>query len=249
MADEDRPLEEPTDAIKRIDAALADLASTMIARLARKPTGDIEETILATPKDGTLFCQGQLVSRTTYAALWDWVQANGRVQPGLFTVGDGSTTFGVPDFRGRFLVGAGALSPDTYAVGATGGGSLKTLAVGNLPAHTHTGATSNNTHDHGSAGGHSHPGSGALADGNHGGHFPVGGPTNAAAGADFGLAAWNSGGSGGGNHNHSLSLSNDGSHTHTGDTHNHAITMDNTGSGTAFDARPAFLAINYAIWT
>jgi hypothetical protein len=41
----------------------------------RRPTGDIEPSILSS-KPNALLCNGQAVSRTTYAALWAWVQLN-----------------------------------------------------------------------------------------------------------------------------------------------------------------------------
>jgi microcystin-dependent protein len=44
-----------------------------------------------------LLCDGRNVSRTTYAALFAWMGVSAGA-------GDGSTTFGIPDFRGRTLV-------------------------------------------------------------------------------------------------------------------------------------------------
>lgn len=54
--------------------------------------------------------------------------------------GDGSTTFNLPDTRGRSLVGSGGLNtnsqPSVYT-GQSGGGQTVTIATGNLPAHNH----------------------------------------------------------------------------------------------------------------
>lgn len=47
---------------------------------------------------GFLKCSGQAVSRTTYAALFTAIGT-------LYGVGDGSTTFNLPDLRGEFLRG------------------------------------------------------------------------------------------------------------------------------------------------
>lgn len=55
--------------------------------------------VLATPR-GWLPCDGAAVSRTTYAKLYAALADR-------FGAGDGSTTFNVPDFRGRVPVGAG----------------------------------------------------------------------------------------------------------------------------------------------
>lgn len=72
--------------------------------------------------DGWLACNGQTVSRETYANLFSQIGVQ-------FGVGDGSTTFSVPDYRDRFLVGASG----TKAAGATGGSDTITLEEPNIP--------------------------------------------------------------------------------------------------------------------
>ena len=62
--------------------------------------GRIEAYAGATPPTGYLLCNGDAVSRTTYAALF-------AVTSTTYGVGDGSTTFNVPDLRGRVPVGVG----------------------------------------------------------------------------------------------------------------------------------------------
>lgn len=54
----------------------------------------------ATAPTGWLLCQGQAVSRTTYQRLYD-------ICLETFGAGNGSTTFNIPDFRGRTWVGIG----------------------------------------------------------------------------------------------------------------------------------------------
>lgn len=54
----------------------------------------------ATPPTGFLLCNGQAVSRTTYADLFAVLGTS-------YGVGDGSTTFNVPDLRSSFPVGYG----------------------------------------------------------------------------------------------------------------------------------------------
>lgn len=64
------------------------------------PTGTVlafASSTLPTPFQ-FLLCDGSTVSRTTYAALFAIVGTT-------WGIGDGSTTFGLPDFRGRFLRG------------------------------------------------------------------------------------------------------------------------------------------------
>lgn len=64
------------------------------------PAGTILPCGNSTALPGTLLCQGQAVSRTTYAALFTAIGTT-------YGVGDGSTTFNLPDTRGIFLRGAG----------------------------------------------------------------------------------------------------------------------------------------------
>ena len=85
--------------------------------------------------DGYLPCDGSAVSRSIYSTLFGAIGTT-------WGVGDGSTTFNVPDFRGRFIYGADG----AHAVGTTGGSSTAALAVGNLPAHNHPVVDPGHTH-------------------------------------------------------------------------------------------------------
>lgn len=76
------------------------------------------------PPAGCLWCEGQDVSRVTYAELFG-------VLGTLWGAGDGSTTFTLPDLRGRTLLGRSAGGSPTQ-VGATGGSRDATLV-----AHSH----------------------------------------------------------------------------------------------------------------
>lgn len=79
-----------------------------------------------------------------------WAQCNGRLLDisqftALFTLlgttygGDGTSTFGLPDLRGRMPLhyGTGPGLPP-YVWGAKGGSPTVTLSVANLPSHSHT---------------------------------------------------------------------------------------------------------------
>lgn len=101
------------------------------------PAGVIQAFGGGTVPTGWLLCDGSVVSRTTYAGLFSAVGvANGN--------GDGSTTFHLPDIRGRFLRGAddmgtGAAGRDPDAAGRTaanaGGNTGNT--VGSVEADAH----------------------------------------------------------------------------------------------------------------
>ena len=98
---------------------------------ASEMAGSIKMWAAASPPDGWALCNGQAVSRTTYATLFSRIGTT-------FGSGDGSTTFNLPDFRNRFPVGAGS----TYNGGATGG-----FADAAVITHTHAGST-NTAGDH-----------------------------------------------------------------------------------------------------
>lgn len=110
------------------------------------------------PNANFLFPVGQCISRTTYASYFAIVGTT-------FGACDGSTTFGVPDMRGRNLVGldnlGGASNANRISTacasttnGATCGGQSQNIAQANLPnvifpvinfndpGHTHTAAVS-----------------------------------------------------------------------------------------------------------
>ena len=75
-------------------------------------------------------CNGQLLSIAQYSALFSLV--------GTIYGGNGQTTFGLPDFRGRVAVGEGTGAGLTMVLGQVGGTNTTTLLTTNLPAHTHT---------------------------------------------------------------------------------------------------------------
>ena len=61
-------------------------------------TGTVLPFAAADAPEGWLLCPGQAVSRATYANLFAKIGTT-------FGVGDGSTTFNVPDLRGEFIRG------------------------------------------------------------------------------------------------------------------------------------------------
>jgi microcystin-dependent protein len=82
--------------------------------------------------------------------------------------GNGQTTFGVPDFRGRVAVGTGqGPGLPSYQLGEMSGTSSVTLTTGNLPAHNHplTGAV-NQTANNDAGGLGDTPGNARLGAGN-----------------------------------------------------------------------------------
>lgn len=93
---------------------------------------------------GWLFCDGSTVSRITYAALFVNIGTT-------FGVGDGSTTFGLPDLRGRVIAGKDDMNLTTAqnritsgvsgitgtTLAAVGGAQSVVLTASQIPSHSH----------------------------------------------------------------------------------------------------------------
>jgi microcystin-dependent protein len=97
---------------------IADPAASSVTAV---PAGGILAYGAAAAPSGFLLCDGSAVSRATYAALFAIIGTT-------FGAGDGSSTFNLPDMRGKFPIGKA-----TAGTGSTLGGS------GGAIDHTHTG--------------------------------------------------------------------------------------------------------------
>ena len=103
------------------------------------PVSTIIQVANETVPSGYLECNGATISRTTYAVLFASVST-------LYGVGDGSTTFELPDFRGEFLRGwdhaAGndpnAATRTDAGDGSTTGDHVGTKQADGIGSHTHT---------------------------------------------------------------------------------------------------------------
>lgn len=89
----------------------------------------------STAPNGWLKANGAAVNRTTYAALFARIGTT-------YGVGDGSSTFNLPDMRGEFARGL------DDGRGVDGGRALGSAQAGDNKSHTHTGTTGNQSADH-----------------------------------------------------------------------------------------------------
>lgn len=181
--------------------------------------------------------------------------------PSGWVLCDGNNS--TPNLVDKFIMGASASNELS-----TGGANSLSLASGNIPSHTHSfsatsgaggahnhsGSTSNtgahthsgntnntgaHTHSMSNLGGLAHPGQNGNQ-GNTSGWKRSGGETTGSAGA----------------HSHNLSINSAGAHSHNltinnSSTHTHSVsgTTGSTGSGSAFDNRPAFMALAFIMKT
>lgn len=109
--------------------------------------GDLKLVATAGTPDGWLECAGAAVSRTTYAALFAAIGTT-------YGPGNGTTTFNLPDLRGRVPMGVGNANGSNLALGGTVGAASVTLTTAQMPAHAHPvmGQVGSQTLDHGSQG-------------------------------------------------------------------------------------------------
>jgi microcystin-dependent protein len=169
---------------------------------------------------GWLFAYGQAVSRTTYAALF-------AVLGTTFGSGDGSTTFNLPDLRGRASFGkddmggtsanritnqSGGWNGDT--LGAAGGSETHQLTEGQLAAHAHSGSANANGPNN---------------------------PTYVAYGANVGVQA-------GASDTVPRTASAAATQVSGSLSHTHALTINSAGGGEAHNNLPPGISCNYIIF-
>jgi len=224
--------------------AIKDLGDAIDTSLAtwRVPTGALFPFAgdPATAPTGFLYCRGQDVSRTTYAALY-------AVLGTTYGAGDGSTTFGLPNLQTRVPAGLDkAGTPDTAfdTLGETGGSKTSvashdhgagTIATASGGSHSHTLNTISdvdfNNHDHDIAGkqtsntSHTHTGTTTVAAGISGGTDVTLSTQSASTGVTWANTSNSAG-----------------SHTHT-------TTGTSASSGTSAGNLPPYIVFNYIIKT
>lgn len=146
--------------------ATAKLASATQEALA--PVGSIMAYAASAAPSGWLLCDGSAVNRVTYAALFALIgTTHGQ--------GDGSSTFNLPDYRGRFLrmvTGGSANDPDAssrtaMATGGNTGNNVGSVQDSIFASHNHGGGN----HGHTSSGSYG-AGGGAAMQGSDGGGIP-----------------------------------------------------------------------------
>lgn len=104
------------------------------------PAGTLLDFAGASAPAGFFLCDGHAISRTAYVALFNNIGTT-------YGVGDGSTTFNLPDSRGRVHAGKDNMGGTSASrlvtnvagatLGASGGAESHTLSATQMPSHTH----------------------------------------------------------------------------------------------------------------
>jgi microcystin-dependent protein len=115
----------PTVAVADGEVTVAKLAAAVQQLLV--PAGAVQAFAMNSAPTGWLAADGSNVNRTTYSALFSAIGTT-------YGVGDGSTTFALPDLRGIFVRGSGSqtISGTAYS------GTFSQKLADALKTHTHT---------------------------------------------------------------------------------------------------------------
>jgi len=229
---------------EKTNGAIVRQISTLDAQIvyANKPSTFLTGTIqifagATTPTSPWLLCNGTAVSRIQYQRLFSVIGTS-------YGTGDGSTTFNLPDFRGRFPLGVDesrAINSNAEKVGLLGGVNTHQLSIEQLPSHTHEQGTLYAM----VAGDHSHsyidPGhdrGGQTGSGIYGrGHFDLSGVRGGAN--EYGT------------HTHPFARDVTNITINSGGNHNHQIAgaTDSVGSGHPFSLLSPYQTVNYIIYS
>uniref|UniRef100_A0A0G4FSR3 Phage tail collar domain-containing protein n=1 Tax=Chromera velia CCMP2878 TaxID=1169474 RepID=A0A0G4FSR3_9ALVE len=117
---------------KAVEAVNATAIEAKEAASKTVSTGTIVAMASSEVPEGFLFCDGSTISRLDYVSLF-------KVVGETFGAGDGSSTFNLPDLRGRTLIGHGqGVGLTERVVGSTGGNETHKLSESEMPSHSHS---------------------------------------------------------------------------------------------------------------
>jgi len=124
----------PSDTPADSEVLTYDAAASQWKSAPAFPTGLVLPFAPSVTPTGWLLCDGSAVSRTAYTDLFSAIGTT-------YGTGNGTTTFNLPDLRGRAPIGAGtgdAPSATAHPLGQKMGEEAHTLTVAEMPAHTHS---------------------------------------------------------------------------------------------------------------
>jgi len=194
------------------------------------PSGSVQAFAGSTAPDGWTMCDGAAVSRTTYAALFAVIGTT-------YGVGDGSTTFDLPDMRGQFLRALDDMGTAAGAANVDVDGTARTVGQTQSNATRKNGLTATTTSTTGTT---SISGS-AVSNGAHTHNI-----TNYQDNAQHGARSRSTNGT---TDNGTQATASGGAHTHTlsGTTGTPTTTSTTTVQNGDTETRPQNMGINYIL--
>ena len=111
-----------------VDTSTSETKKIKVAYVGVLPIGSISAYGGENIPTNWLKCNGQAISRTTYADLFSVIGTT-------YGSGDGSTTFNVPNISERVIVGNNG--DGEFSLGNTGGEKEHALTINEMPSHTH----------------------------------------------------------------------------------------------------------------
>jgi microcystin-dependent protein len=203
------------DTLNELSSALNDdpnFSTTVTNALAALvPSGTVSQTARATAPTGYLLCDGSAISRTTYSSLFDAIGT-------AYGVGNGSTTFNIPNLKGRVPVGFDSSQTEFDTLGESGGAKTVAITEAQMPSHSHTGTTS-------TGGNHSHTLNDSYLQG-----IPASGGGSRVIAGDQQHSGWS-----------------DTRYVQAAGDHNHSFTTSSAGSGQAHNNLQPYVVLNYMI--
>lgn len=115
-------------AMDAIDALIVAKGAEIAA--ATTPAGTVTLTARTTAPTGWALCQGQELNRTTESVLFAAIGTT-------YGVGNGTTTFNVPDLKGRVPVGQDTGQVEFDSLNEKSGAKTHTLTLAEIPVHNH----------------------------------------------------------------------------------------------------------------
>ena len=103
------------------------------------PVGSMTQFAGSTAPAGFLICDGSAISRANYTALFSVIGT-------MYGSGDGSSTFNIPNFKGRVAAGLNSNDSNFQNMALAGGSSTHTLTLNEMPSHSHS--VSDTGHNH-----------------------------------------------------------------------------------------------------